>query len=95
MAYLGPEPTRERGGEHATTCDYVGRKPCGCYTVWINGQDPPAAKTRLIAKLKREGYEVFPCRHSWARENVSECHCEAQTRLDIDLVQLRGGRTDG
>lgn len=93
MAYLGPEPTRERGdrGERATTCDYVARKPCGCVTVWISGSDPPAEKARLIAKLKREGFEVFTCRPEWARENVRECHCAAQATMDFEPERLRGG----
>jgi hypothetical protein len=91
VAYLGPEPLPKRG-ERATGCDYVGRKSCGCYTVWISGSDPPASKARLIARLKREGFEVFTCRPAWARENVRECHCDRQATLDFEPERIsRGG----
>ena len=74
--------------------DYVGRKKCGCYTVWISGETPPAMKARWISRRKREGYEVCPCRTEWARENVRACHCEQQANLDFEPMGLQGGSVD-
>lgn len=70
--------------------DYVGRKKCGCYTVWISGSVAPARRKRLVAKLERDGYEVLPCRTEWARENVRACHCGEQAAMDFEPVRLQG-----
>jgi len=75
--------------------DYVGRKKCGCFTVWVSGSLPPAVKAKHIAHMKRDGLEVFPCEPDWARYHVRECHCEDQGRLDFDPPRLGEGGGGG
>jgi len=68
--------------------DYVGQKPCGCYTVWIAAAYPARDKVRLIAKLKRQGYKIIRCRTEWVRENLRSCHCADQLQIDLGVVGL-------
>ena len=58
--------------------DYVGRKKCGCVTLWISHEAAAAVKAKEIAAAVRKGYEIERRSTEWARENVRSCRCEPE-----------------
>ena len=53
--------------------DYVGRKPCGCYVVWLSHKLPAKVLAKDIAWCVRSGLSVERMSTEDARRKVNAC----------------------